>query len=315
MSQDYGDVIDPEEYNDGLAEHPDIPQADAGIVSLIREKLRGSEKKEFRVLDLGCGPGRITQSIAGKLLPVARQMGVNLEVVGLDISEKFISYACKNKSGEAILYEVADFLAREFTDKYDVVLMQGVFHHVPLLDRQAWLEKCRDILSEEGVVVIGDEFIPDYSSDKERVLKVAAFYAYIVGYALQSKNKPLAKIESMNMVDDVCAGLPGAGHSNAELISFIQDTSQRIYDCIHREGVEGVQFKSLVSALSKRIQRIAASLAAADPHDHSRGDYKISILRQVEELERVGMKLKEQKVYGPQRSVGGMGVLSFGIVC
>lgn len=71
------------------------------------------------------------------------------------------------------------------------------------------------------------------------------------------------------------------------------------------------KFNSLVRTLVKRIQRVAASLAANDPHDHNRGDYKISIANQVEELERLGMNLKETKIYGPQILVGGMGVLSF----
>ncbi len=311
MANDYAEVIDANDYTQGLAEHPDIPQADAGITRVIREKLQNAKNDEFRVLDLGCGPGRITKPIADELVPIARAKNIKLSVIGLDISEGFLSFARANKSGESISYVLADFLTHDFQEKFDVVLMQGLFHHVPLTDRKRWAEKCRDILTEDGIVVIGDEFIPDYSSNEERVLKVAGLYAYVIAYALQNGHKSLAEIESMNMVDDVCAGLPGAGHSNDELIKFIQDTSRRIYTCAHEKGIPNEECGDFLKTLVERIQRDAAKIATNDTHDHNRGDYKISVKKQEEELAKIGLKLERQRIYGPVDWLGGMGVLTF----
>lgn len=311
MENDYAKIIDADDYTQGLAEHPDIPQADAGITRIIREKLQETLNIEFRVLDLGCGPGRITKPIAEELLPVACAKNVDLSVIGFDISEGFISFARTHKSGKAISYVLADFLTHDFKEKFDIILMQGLFHHVPLADRKQWAERCRDILTNDGTVVIGDEFIPDYSSENERVLNVAGLYAYVVAYALQNGHKSLAEIESMNMVDDVCAGLPGAGHSNEELIEFIQDTSRKIYICAHEKGTKSSEYKDLLKMLVERIQRDAEKISATDTSNHDRGDYKISIAKQVEEFAKIGLGLEREQIYGPVNWLGGMAVLTF----
>lgn len=309
--KDYSDVIDADDYTQGLAEHPDIPQADAGIIRLIRENLISKEGSEYKILDLGCGPGRLTKLLADDLSLLARQKRIKLDVTGLDISKGFIAAARKKRNGEVVSYIEADFLTHEFGSKLDVILMQGLFHHVSLEQRQAWLEKCRDLLREDGIVVIGDEFVPDYSTPEERVQKVAGLYAYVVAYALQNKNQSLAQIESMNMVDDVCAGLPGAGHSNEQLIRHIQDTSVRVYECLYQKGVQDTEYGELLRSLVCRIQGDAANLAVGDDHSHDRGDYKISMKKQVEELENLGLKLEQEQVHGPVHWVGGMGVMSF----
>lgn len=311
MINDYAKVIDANDYTQGLAEHPDIPQADAGIARIIRDKLQNTRTREFRVLDLGCGPGRITKSIADELVLFAHANDILLSVVGLDISEGFISFARANKSGQVISYVHADFLAHSFKEKYDVILMQGLFHHVPLDDRKRWVKKCRDILSDDGIVIIGDEFVPDYFSNEDRVLKVAGLYAYVIAYALQNGHKSLAEIESMNMVDDVCAGMSGAGHSDEELIKFIQDISTKVYACAYEQGIQSKTCDDLLRVLVERIQRDAAQIATTDTHDHNRGDYKISVKKQEEEFATIDLKLERQLIYGPVKWLGGMGVLIF----
>lgn len=308
---DYAKVIDANNYTQGLAEHPDIPQSDAGIVGVISEKLKNTKNREFKVLDLGCGPGRITKLIAEVLVPIARKREIHLSVIGFDISEGFISFAREHKSGESISYILDDFLTYNFTEHFDVVLMQGLFHHVPLDTRQRWIEKCRDIVDTEGVIIIGDEFIPDYSSGEERILKVAGLYSYVVAYALQNGHTSLAEIESMNMVDDICAGSSGAGHSNKELITFIQNTSLDVYACIYEKGAFSKEYEELLKKLVERIQHDAAELAANDANDHNRGDYKISVEKQVEELAKIGLRLERRQTYGPIQWLGGMGVLTF----
>lgn len=311
MEKDYSKIIDAGNYTQGLAEHPDIPQSDTGIIRIISEKLQRILDREFRVLDLGCGPGRITKSISENLHSIAVANNVNLSIIGLDVSEGFISFARNYKNGENISYILADFLNYDFKEKFDVILMQGLFHHVSISDRRQWTEKCRDILNNNGVIIIGDEFIPEYYSENERVLNAAGLYAYVVSYALQNNNKSLAEIESMNMVDDVCVGLPGAGYSNDELIKFIQDTSLKIYTFVYEKGTSNIEYKNLVKMLVHKIKHDSEKISVNKRYNHNRGDYKISIAKQVEEFAKLKLKLERTQIYGPVKWFGGMAVLTF----
>lgn len=307
MDNDYGKVIDALDYSQGLAEHPDIPQSDAGIMRIICEQAKKGVEK-FNVLDLGCGPGRLTQPIAQELEKYNRVA----EVVGLDVSEDFISFARQYRAHPNASYLQVDFLNHEFGERrFDVVLMQGLFHHVPLEKRGEWLARCKDLLSEKGRIIIGDEFVPDYISEEDRVLNVVGLYAYVIASALRANHQSLADIESKNMVDDISAGLPGAGHSNPALIAYIQQRSTEIYEATFQGGVQDLAFKPLLRTVADYIREQSAKIAETDTQNHDRGDYKISIEKQQQDLELLGLKLVDIKKYGPTDWLGGMAVIVF----
>jgi ubiquinone/menaquinone biosynthesis C-methylase UbiE len=307
LELDYSEVIDALDYTQGLAEHPDIPQADAGIFRIISEKGRGHERGQFRVLDLGCGPGRLTPGIAEALTNVRES-----EVIGLDISSGFIKFAREHKAHDRVSYQETDFLTQDFGEqKFNVIVMQGLVHHVPKDKREAWLRKCTELLAENGAIIIGDEFVPEYSSEEERVVNVVGLYAYVIASALRAHHQSLADIEAKNMVDDVSSGLPGAGHSDAELLGYIQEQSQKIYETILLEGSQSQNFKTRLSTVAEHIQRRSAEIAQTSTESHDRGDYKISVERQTREMEGLGLKTVGVKKYGPTDWLGGMAVLTF----
>src|SRR3989344_5553956 len=294
MKPDYAEVISATDYTEGLSEHPDIPQSDTGIVRTIGEKAKGFQGANFRILDLGCGPGRITKQIAEAIELIGRGR-FTVEIIGLDISQGFIEYAQKHLAHEAITYVLADFLTHNFTSQFDVIVMQGMAHHVPTESREAWFKKCRAQLAADGLVIIGDEFVPNYETEEERLENVAGLYAYVIANAVQSKHKALADIESMNMVDDVSSGTTGAGHSDQELRDFIKNQSQIIYRAASESGTKSETFRNLLTETVRRIKARSVEIAEVNHESHDRGDYKISIEAQKRQLTDFGFTLVDVK--------------------
>ena len=180
--QNYAKTVTRECYIRALQGHQYIPQADQCIEDLTK-KFCEQKPIGYRctILDLGCGPGRITHRLGSSYS----------YKVGLDISPEFIDYAWTKRTNEAdpfISFQQADFcsdeeiklLSGKILKEFDVIVMQGVMHHVHGKDRDIWLKKCHSLLKPNGILVVGDEFIKDYNSDPERIFNVCQFYMHII---------------------------------------------------------------------------------------------------------------------------------------
>jgi trans-aconitate methyltransferase len=95
---------------------------------ILKLRLKGSE----RVLDIGCGDGKVTAEIA-KLLP-------NGSVLGVDNSEEQIRFARNNfpsKKFPNIAFEIMDAKNLSFNGEFDVVFSNATLHwiidHLPVL--------------------------------------------------------------------------------------------------------------------------------------------------------------------------------------
>ncbi len=96
------------------------------VLSLLRERLHGDE----RVLDVGCGNGKVTREIAA-LVPRG-------SVVGVDASAKMIEFSSAansaNPSGSPsppnLSFEVMDARKLTFREKFDLVVSFNALHWV-----------------------------------------------------------------------------------------------------------------------------------------------------------------------------------------
>lgn len=107
------------------------------------DELKGYIKDGERVLDLGCGSGRLYQLFTNK----------NIDYIGVDFAENLVKIA-KEKYGD--YFEVADILSLPFSDQYfDSVWSIAVLHHIPTIElRKRALGEIKRVLRPGGRVIV-----------------------------------------------------------------------------------------------------------------------------------------------------------------
>ena len=103
----------------------DIKFYDNGTYNPYLKILIESTKKSFNILDIGCGNGFIVNILA--------RQNPNAMFTAIDFSDS-IDYArefTKKYRTENIVYYKQDFLTWNMNKKYDLVICNGVLHHIP----------------------------------------------------------------------------------------------------------------------------------------------------------------------------------------
>ena len=119
---------------------------------IIAAELKPSEK----VIDVGCGSGKLTLMIAKKL----KDGG---EVIGVDASENMINKCNRDylHKGYPVSFQLGLMEKLSFTDNYfDVVISSLAIHHVPRDVKAAALKEFARVLKSGGRLLILDHGRP-----------------------------------------------------------------------------------------------------------------------------------------------------------
>lgn len=118
------------------------------VLGLLRTRLRGDE----RVLDVGCGNGKVTREIAG-LVPRG-------SVVGVDASAKMVEFAkaASEEAGAAaggaapanLSFEVMDARRLTFRDEFDLVVSFNALHWIAEEEQELALRGIYAALKPDG---------------------------------------------------------------------------------------------------------------------------------------------------------------------
>lgn len=105
-------------------------------------------KDHDRILDIGCGNGRLLKMITQK---------AKVEAFGIDISEEMVKVA--REDNHEISYYVSEADKTPFEDGFfDVITVCCAFHH--FVDPKAFLREAHRILKPQGKIYIADPTAP-----------------------------------------------------------------------------------------------------------------------------------------------------------
>jgi ubiquinone/menaquinone biosynthesis C-methylase UbiE len=158
-----------------LLENP-FMESKAGSSVLIE---RIGLKEGMRVLDVGCGPGRLT-------IPFAEHVGINGEVVALDIQEKMLQKLMRRvktnniANVRFILGGVCQGKIQE-ENRFDRAVLVTVLGEIQ--DKESALEEIFKALKPGGILSVTEVFPdPDFQR-QSKVLRLAA----TAGFALDGR--------------------------------------------------------------------------------------------------------------------------------
>jgi SAM-dependent methyltransferase len=148
------------------------------MLDLAARRYGGKPIGEFeRVLDFGCGAGRIMQYIPG-----------GPKLYGCDVSKPVVSFT-RNRYSHATVYNNDLAPPLDFRDGlFDLVYAFSVFSHLPEDVEMSWLREFRRV-GVQGclylLTVHGDWFIEATLGAERARAETAGFYFRRVPYALQ----------------------------------------------------------------------------------------------------------------------------------
>lgn len=102
-------------------------------------------KGNERVLDIGCGPGKITANIAGRIS--------HGSILGLDFSQGMITYAQKNYAPfyNNLFFTRGDILDVALAPEFDLIFSSSSLHWI--LDHESLLAHIYDALKHQGSII------------------------------------------------------------------------------------------------------------------------------------------------------------------
>ncbi|MBX3238554.1 MAG: class I SAM-dependent methyltransferase [Chitinophagaceae bacterium] len=114
------------------------------FVDLLKPYANVSEEK--KVLDWGCGPGRITRHLKS-VMP-------NAEITGIDYNYRYIDWCRQNLPGVAFRLNSIEPPTDLENDEFDIVIGLSVFTHFSRASHYRWVSELYRILKPGGVTLI-----------------------------------------------------------------------------------------------------------------------------------------------------------------
>lgn len=211
LKQSYFSEVDIFVYDRTVVAHPLMDQLRGGVVAAL-VMIRGD--RPTRVVDVGAGSGQITRILLA--FPW-------IEVTALDSDSQAACFFRAHPELERVPFIQEDVMNFAPTDRFDVAVCVGVFHHIPKDQRPAFLSK---MLSLADHVIVADEFLSSYGSQDERETVCRSWYDWVIGESRRRGLDELANLEISFKDHDVHARGGDTGDFKESLEHFKYDTDR-----------------------------------------------------------------------------------------
>jgi SAM-dependent methyltransferase len=279
-------------------EHLYIAVADKVVKGFVEKEVANKANPE--VIEIGCGPARIT--------PLILQIP-NIHLTAIDYDLDFINYAKKvlePYNSRAIVVNV-DVSTYVHSKPVDVFYSQCFHHHVQKGKvTEKYLKNIYNQLKDGGIYVLGYENPAEYANSKDRLLKIIVWYSHIISNAKKSGFNYLAQEEAKTLLDDLYENYDDEAIKSNEQIDLVLNWVDKI-DKASSEKIDKATF--LAETLLEILRKKRNTKEVGDTTvDLSRGDYKISDAEFRKEIEGVGFKVEKVERIGPSKDIGGLHV-------
>ncbi|MEI3614930.1 class I SAM-dependent methyltransferase [Pseudogracilibacillus sp. SO30301A] len=155
----FEDRIDVDSYNYFELVHPAYAKQTVALINLIESYYPEYQSETDHIIDFGTGPGTSLVMLL-EALPL-------LKVHAVEPSPVAFSYLKENISlyQSRVTIEQNSFLDVKLPNKVPIIMSTGASHH---FNTFFLFQKANELLKENGVLLISDEFISPYSSKEER---------------------------------------------------------------------------------------------------------------------------------------------------
>lgn len=149
-------------------------------------------KKQLRILDLGCGNGRLVEFLG-------KELKQNFSYLGLDNSTALLKIAQQQFSQQKFIFcdLVENYLQEQETfnlgkEKFDLIVAFGLTHHLPSQRlRQKFLQNLKKHLAPNGLIVLT---VWQFAQEKQR------FQKNILNVQKISKNRKIKLCRKLQLI-------------------------------------------------------------------------------------------------------------------
>lgn len=152
------------------------------VIAQFAADWHGRTGRPARVLDLCCATG-LTAFRVAKVIPVTSLALVDTDSKALARAEHRFDGWCRTRTF------CEDAVPFHSDPPYDLILMNSAYHHIEDERKSLFLRNAAKLLAEDGEILVGEHFLPDYSGRDEYRNAVVEFYAALL-QELEDRGEP-----------------------------------------------------------------------------------------------------------------------------